>query len=263
MKKFWGVSLKVILFFLGWAVCGAFGEIPSDDPAIWRFGAELFPLLWCVVFTILFWLIDKRRTEIPLVKNIGKSILIGAGTGLLWIGICAGILLSVGAESITGKNQFEFLWLWIISAFLNTMMQELLVRGYIYQKIKKEYQVIPAAIVTTALFTLFHGGAFEAGIIPVLNVITMSLFVTALYEYSENLLAPIMAHALWNIIGGIILGGVSLADDYPNVWNMIASGNPLLSGGEYRIEGSVIVLIVNSILFSLFITLLKKKQKSR
>ncbi len=258
MKKFLMTCLKVLLFFICWAVCVSFGEIPSDNPAIWRFGAELFPLLWCLVFTIIFWLIDKRTTQIPVGKNIGKSILVGMVTGLLWIGICAGVLLLAGTEKITGNNHIEFLWLWILSAFLNTIMQELLVRGYIYQVIKKEYHVIPAAIVTTILFTLFHGGAFEAGIIPVLNVVTMSLFATALYEYSGNLFAPIMAHALWNIIGAIILGGVSLADDYPSLLNMISNGNPIISGGAYMIEGSIVVLIVNMILFSLFMILIKK-----
>ncbi len=253
-------SLKVILFFIGWAVCGAFGEISSDNPAVWRLGAELFPLLWCAAFTVVFWLVDKRETPIPIVKNMGKSVLIGTLLGVLWIGICAGILLLVGTESIAGKNNVELLQLWILSAFLNTITQELLVRGYIYQVIKKEYSVIPATIVTTMLFTFFHGGAFEAGIIPVLNVITMSLFVTALYEYSQNLFAPIIAHALWNIIGAIILGGVSLADDYPHVLNMISGGNSIISGGEYIIEGSVVVLVVNVALMSLFIILAKKRK---
>lgn len=94
-------------------------------------------------------------------------------------------------------------------------MQEVLVRGYLYQMIKNNYNIVAAVIVSTGLFTFAHGGAFEAGILPVLNIITMSLFVTAVLEYTESLIAPIVIHFLWNGVGAIILGGVSLAEDYP------------------------------------------------
>ena len=145
----------------------------------------------------------------------------------------------------------EYLWLWILSAFINTIMQELLARGYIYQLLKEQYNIILVAIVSTALFTFMHSGAFEAGLIPVLNVITMSLFMTALYEKTQNIIAPVLAHAVWNIAGAIILGGVSLADDYPSLFTMTSAGNVLISGGDHKIEGSIIVLALN-ILFGLF-----------
>lgn len=82
----------------------------------------------------------------------------------------------------------------MISAFLNTIMQEMLVRGYLYQMIKSKYNIVAAVIVSTGLFTFAHGGAFEAGILPVLNVITMSLFMTAVLEYTDSLIAPIIIH---------------------------------------------------------------------
>ena len=153
------------------------------------------------------------------------------------------------------------LWLWMISAFLNTVMQEMLVRGYLYQMLKSNYNTVAAVIVSTGLFTFAHGGAFEAGILPVLNVITMSLFVTAVLEYTDSLIAPIVIHFLWNGVGAIILGGVSLAEDYPHLFNMVISGNPILSGGSCKIEGSIIVLLMNLILMIGFI--IAKKEKNR
>ena len=153
---------------------------------------------------------------------------------------------------ITGRQEVPDLWLWILSAFINVAMQELLVRGYIYQLLKEEYGLPAAAAATTILFTFMHGGAFEAGLIPVINVFTMSLFVTALYEAEGSLLAPVMAHALWNIIGALFLGGVSLAEDYPNMFTMEAAGSRSLSGGAYRIEGSLVVTVLNTLLLILF-----------
>ena len=60
------------------------------------------------------------------------------------------------------------LWLWLLSALLNTIMQEMLIRGYLYQMIKSSCNIVAAVIVSTGLFTLAHDGAFEAGLLPVL-----------------------------------------------------------------------------------------------
>ena len=47
------------------------------------------------------------------------------------------------------------LWLWILSAFINTIMQEMLVRGYLYQMIKRNYNVVAATVVSTMLIIGF------------------------------------------------------------------------------------------------------------
>ena len=152
-------------------------------------------------FTIIFWLIDKRKIRLYLIGKPVYNIVLGCITGTIW--------------------------LWLFSAFINSVMQEVLVRGYLYQMIKNNYNIVAAVIVSTGLFTFAHGGAFEAGILPVLNIITMSLFVTAVLEYTESLIAPIVIHFLWNGVGAIILGGVSLAEDYPHMFNMVISGNSI------------------------------------
>ena len=107
-----------------------------------------------------------------------------------------------------------------------------------------------------------HGGAFEAGIIPVLNVLTMSLLMTIVLEYTHTLLTSILMHFLWNSVGSIILGGVSLAEDYPHLFNTTFSGNALLSGGIYKMEGSIIISFVNIALICFFVVLLIKRKKT-
>ena len=41
------------------------------------------------------------------------------------------------------------LWLWLLAAFLNTVMQEMLVRSYLYQMIKSNGSIAAAIIVST------------------------------------------------------------------------------------------------------------------
>ena len=260
MKKLLTISLRSIIFFIGWTLCVGFIPVPeSSNPAFWRFWAELTPFLSISVLTYIFWLIEKKDISLHIFGRPVYSILIGIITGTLWLGLSVLILSLLGVIKIVSSNRFSLLWLWMLSALINTMMQELLIRGYLYRLIKTNYNTCAAIIITTALFTFLHGGAFEAGIIPVLNVITMSLFMTTVMEYTGSLLPSMVIHFFWNGIGSIILGGVSLADDYPHLLNMAFTGNRLLSGGVYKIEGSIIVLILNILFTAIFIYLIRKR----
>ncbi len=185
MKKLVLVSLKTFAFFVGWAICVSILPIPdTKSAAVWRFWAELIPLLSVIGFTIIFWLIDKRNIRLHLTGKPVYNIVLGCITGAIWLGVSVVILSLTGVIHINGRNQISMLWLWLFSAFINSVMQEVLVRGYLYQMIKNNYNIVVAVLISTGLFTFAHGGAFEAGILPVLNVITMSLFVTAVLEYT-------------------------------------------------------------------------------
>lgn len=262
MKKNLYVLLKGMLFFFSFAIIGGIlPTIPSNNAAIWRFGAELVPLLLIISITVIFCMIDRKTIHIHIFNNILFNMCIGIGIGLIWLLIPTLILILTGTMKILKVNYVPSLWLWIISAFLNVIMQELLIRGYLYQLIKENYNVITSTIITTTLFTLMHGGVLTYGIIPILNIITMSLFMTAILEYTNSLVTPIIIHSIWNIVGSIILGGVSLASDYPHLLEVNFLGNKILSGGLCKLEGSIIVLIVNVLLFIIFTELTRKKLK--
>lgn len=122
--------------------------------------------------------------------------MLGAITGIAWLAISVLVMYIAKIIHFEGMHSVNLFFIWILAAFLNVIMQELLVRGYLYQMIKQNYNIVIAATVTTILFTLLHGGAFEAGIIPVLNVLTMSLLMTIVLEYSGSIIAPTMMHFL-------------------------------------------------------------------
>lgn len=262
MKKFFTTTGKALTFFLGWAVLTGLMPFPdSSNGAIWRFWAELIPLLSAAGFNLLFWLPERQALTLHLCTAPLKSAMIGFAAGVLWLGLATGVLLLTGTMHITGYQQVPLLGLWILSALLNTIMQELLIRGYLYQLIKAQYSTAAAAIATTALFTFLHGGALEAGIIPTLNVVTMSLLMGLVLEYTQSLLAPTVMHFLWNCIGGILLGGVSLAEDYPQLCLTGFTGPVLLSGGAPKMEGSIVVLFLNLALIAAFAALIQKRKQ--
>ena len=134
--------------------------------------------------------------------------------------------------------------IWIIACVLNAAFQEVLVRGYAFDALVRGKGAVFATVVTTAVFALFHPGAFACGPVAALQIVAASVLLTLVRLFSGGLATPIAMHAAWNAIGGIGFGVVSLADDYPNVFATSLSGPELISGGTMGIEGSVVVLAV-------------------
>lgn len=261
MKKIICTIIKTMIFFVCWALLSSIIPIPdTKNPAIWRFGAEFVPFICIVGVSLAFWLIEKKKIQIISFYQPLKNFIVGISAGTVWVVFSFLIMLFCGLLKVENVNSVSVLWLWIFSAFINTIMQELLVRGYLYQMIKAKHNIIAATIVSTALFTFAHGGAFEAGLIPVLNICTMSLLMTVVLEYTQSLVAPIIMHFIWNTVGAIILGCVSLAEDYPHLLDVSFSGNILLSGGIYKMEGSIFVFTLNVILILFFLARMKKKK---
>lgn len=102
MKKIFTTTGKALAFFLGWAILTGLMPFPdSSNGAIWRFWAELIPLLSAAGFNLLFWLPERQALSLRLCTAPLKSAMIGFAAGVLWLGIAAGVLLLTGTMHIT------------------------------------------------------------------------------------------------------------------------------------------------------------------
>jgi membrane protease YdiL (CAAX protease family) len=266
LKKHLFVLLKTAGFFTSWVLLVSFLMPVLDDPvfinesAFLRLWMEVLPLVFVIIPTLFFVkIIEKNKINTGISRNIIKSGVLGIVFGTSWTGVSILIIVLLGGGKFTGINNVPYLSIWILSAFINVIMQEYLIRGYLFSLIKKEYNVLTAIIITTLVFVLLHGGALEAGVTAVINIITMSTFMSLLLICTGTLITPIIAHGMWNIIG-CLLGCVSLADDYPAIINCELTGSKIISGGEYKIEGSIIVLIINVINIIILMALIKSRK---
>lgn len=257
MKKLLVTIGKVFGFFITWAILISIFTMDYFDkpplipvnPATNRLWWEITPFIAIIIVTLIFEKgIEKMKVHTKLTEKPLKEFILGLFLGVIWIGLSVLVMKFLGIINFASKNDVKYMWIWVIAALINVIMQEYLVRGYIFNVIKSNYNNIIATVVSTLIFTSLHGGAFKVGIVAVLNVLTMSIFVSLLLIYTKALLAPIIVHFIWNAVGCLYLGGVSLADDYPNLWNLIFTGSKLLTGGASKMEGSIVVLFMNTIM---------------
>ena len=165
--------------------------------------------------------------------------------GTFWALLASGLLAMTNTLKLTPNNTPSYLLVWLFALFCNAAMQELLVRGYIFSLIRHKFNVTAAIIVGTLLFVAMHGPNLGAYGLGMLNVITVSFIFGLLLVIFDGLLVPILVHFVWNLLLGVVLGSIVLADDYPSIYHAVFRGSAVITGGTMAVEGSLITLVLN------------------
>jgi membrane protease YdiL (CAAX protease family) len=189
---------------------------------------------------------EGRRWRLGLAAPpaiVARELLLGIGFAALLIALCD--LLIIATTDLRHVSGGGFPWVELIVVYLPAAFhEELLFRGYPYQKVRSVSR--PAAIAFTALlFALLHGG--NAGVSPLamINLLLAGVLLALAYEVFGRLWFPIGIHAAWNILSGPVLGyNVSGYVSRITVLETRGGGAEWLTGGHFGIEASVWMVLV-------------------
>lgn len=135
--------------------------------------------------------------------------------GLLWgvgaqaLSIAIGLALTeiLGPWADWGKLTAEppqYLWGWathLISVVVFApWVEEIIFRGIIFRTAKLKLGRTWALIITAVVFTLLHG----VNPVTVGQILLVSTILTLLYERTDNLAAPVIAHGVFNLIATVV-----------------------------------------------------------
>jgi uncharacterized protein len=190
---------------------------------------------------------------LDLDRRWGREFLAGvlAGTACILV-IAAGVQLATGCtwarDVRTGPGRLAAgAWLYLSVA----ASEELLFRGYLFQRLARGLGDGPALGLTALLFTAMHlgnpgmTGATRAW--AVLNISLAALLLGLCYLRTRSLALPIGLHLGWNWTQGTLLGfGVS---GLPGAgwWAPVTRGAaPWLTGGSFGLEASLPCTVVTA-----------------
>jgi membrane protease YdiL (CAAX protease family) len=133
----------------------------------------------------------------------------------------------------------------LLAVFLPAVLhEELAFRGYPFQKLWR-WRPRTAIIAVSLLFAAFHLGNDAVTVIGIANVFLGGVILSLAYARYQRLWFPIGLHFGWNIMSGPILGyGVSGYAAEATVFRTVGTGPAWLTGGEFGIEGSIIMTVV-------------------
>lgn len=242
IKNIWWVVLFFLMLF-----CLLFPLIILAD----RFSFEITIVHQIVLISVVSIICQllRRKPISELTGNINlvwlKELFVG-----LFIG-AALMILPVLILSIIGYihwqvNVFSFsAVLYGLSIFLFVAIaEELLFRGFMFQRLIQALGKWPAQLIVAALFLLTHinnpGMNGTVKILASMNIFIASILFGIAFIKTNNLAMPLGLHFMANFMQGTILGfGVS-GDKEPSLLKPVFGNAPIwISGGDFGIEASI------------------------
>jgi len=221
-----GVGAALLLFFfVTFAIAGPFLAAYGEDSGEFALGQALAVSVFDASIVFVAYRLARGRgagwRELGLQPPTGRWRG-GRLLGLVLIGYLGAILLvnaygfaveALGLEDLLPTRQldeefFEHDWVLPLLGFSLVVMapfaEEVFFRGFIYAGLRRRLAILPAALVSGALFALAHG---QPGlIIPFTGVGAILAYA---YERTGTLAAPIGVHFLFNLISFLALVFIS------------------------------------------------------
>ena len=172
----------------------------------------LFIGIWAVMLLRL-WLSKKDRSILAVVGpkargNNGKMLLIGAAIGFGLNAFCV-LVAWLHKDIVLYFDSFRPLSLAAIfvAVFIQSSAEELVCRGFLYQKLLRSYRNPAVAIIgNSLLFGILH--LFNDGVtaLSIVNIVVVAIFFSLIVYYTDSLWCVFMAHTAWNYTQNIIFG---------------------------------------------------------
>ncbi len=171
----------------------------------------------------------------------GRELLLGLGLGSILA------LLAWGPVALMGEVRREpmtDLGYWILLMSVNAAGEELLFRGYLFQRGVESLGPVGATLLASVAFGVAHLG--NPNITPLsLGIIMLGgLFFSLCYLRTGSLWLPIGAHIAWNILLAKVLG-VSVSGKYfgDSFLRTVPAGSDLITGGAFGPEGGLVGVV--------------------
>lgn len=212
----------------------------------------LFIDIWIGVLFVLFvfksnhYIIDKITTK---TKGNNISYLFwGLFIGFVLNGLCA-LIAMINGDFTLRFSQFEIFRAFglFFAVFVQSSAEELLCRGFMYQRLLKSTNSPAFAIIFNSLFFaalhLFNNGM---SILPFYCILIFGVLASMLVYYFDSLWMVMGLHAMWNFTQSILLGLPNSGNNVPYSIFRIASSvkgsfayNPI-----FGLEGTILSCVL-------------------
>ena len=213
---FW-LSELIIMAFYHIAKMLSIPQLPISETAK---ESLLDALVYLLSIVLIFWLTKKITKKNVSSKEIGlnrlpswSDLLLGPCGYIVYVFLSAIIIqLSTVILPWVNFNQSqnvgfsrpgsisEYIMMFLILIIIGPMAEELLFRGYLYGKLKKNVPILIAIVVTSLTFALAH---FQWNV--AIDVFSLSIILCLLREVSGSLWPCIILHMIKNAIAFYLL----------------------------------------------------------
>ncbi len=190
---------------------------------------------------------------LPLRPGFGREWALGAALGWAGIVVCVlpvaltgGLLVTTGPRTVAAVGALVAN---LGTLLVASLVDELLFRGYPFQRLIAATGPAFAAVLLSVLFMLGRGG-FAASPAGTLATLLLGLLLATAYLRTRAVWLGWGLHFAWNASMAILFGlPVSGLTEFSPVVSTYSSGPAWLTGGGYGPEGSALAVLVLLLLF--------------
>ena len=185
-------------------------------------------------------------------ENNLEAIKVGAGLAIFSIvGVVVILLMSNNISLSLSKDlKIGIIIILTMLVLMQGFLEEVVFRGYLVTRLAAKKGKWIAILLSSLFYLVFRMSNPTTSKIDLLNIFLISVVMSLLYWYFDNVLVIAIFHAFWNCISGVILGfnisGIRVSDSLFAV--KAISDKQILIGGSYGIEGSIIATVFFAIL---------------
>ena len=185
-------------------------------------------------------------------ENYLDAVKVGAGLAIFSIvGIVAILLMSDNISLSLSKDlKIGTIIILIILVLMQGFLEEIVFRGYLMTRLAAKKGKWIAILLSSIFYLVFRMSNPSTSKLDLINIFLISIVMSLLYWYFDNILVIAIFHAFWNCISGVVFGfnisGIKVSDTIFTVEAI--SDKQILTGGSYGIEGSIIVTVFFAVL---------------
>lgn len=171
----------------------------------------------------------------------------GLGLGLLPMLFSFLLFLNLDMIEIVEFNFIGLELFYVSLLFISvSLSEEILIRGYVLSNFMDSSNKYIALLISSFLFALMHGLNPNITTIGMINLFLAGIMLGITYLFTKNLWFAFANHFSWNFFQamfGFHVSGLTIYSPIklkiePSIW----------SGGEFGVEGSVLTILLQSIL---------------
>ena len=222
-------------------------------------GYNILSVLCSYIFPAVILLFSVKYFEKTTFGYFGFSkdnnlVAIKTGLGLAIfsvVGIVVILLISNNISLTLSKDlKIGIIIILIILVLIQGFLEEVVFRGYLMTRLAAKKGKWIAIILSSLFYIVFRMSNPTTSKLDLINIFLISIVMSLLYWYFDNVLVIAIFHAFWNCISGLVFGfnlsGIKLSD---SIFTVAAiSDKQILIGGSYGIEGSIIATVFFAIL---------------
>lgn len=212
-----------------------------------RLGSALFlSVVMIAAYRGLVRFSERRSPDELGRRQAARGLAVGVAAGFgLFAAVCA-ILWALGAVEFQGFDGMSGLGLALATAIAAAVGEEIVFRGVLFRLLEDSLGTTVALILSAAAFGLLHAGNPGATWVSTAAIALESGVLMGLaYSASRTLWLPIGLHFGWNFTEGGIFGAAVSGRHYSGAIVAPLSGPPLITGGEFGPEASVVAVAVS------------------